>query len=66
MYRCYILRDGRIHMRVEPDLAGVDEAIVCCRTILATHEERETLNGFEVWCGVSLVYSEIAATGGMG
>lgn len=65
MYRCYILRDGHIHMRVDPDLAGVDEAIACCRTVLATHEERETLNGFEVWRGVSLIYSEIAAAGGM-
>jgi hypothetical protein len=48
-------------MRVDPDLAGVDEAIVCCRTILATHEERQVLDGFEIWRGVSLIYRETGA-----
>jgi hypothetical protein len=61
MYRCYILRNGHVHMRVDPDLAGVDEAIVCCRTILATHEERQVLDGFEIWRGVSLIYRETGA-----
>ena len=64
MYRCYILRDGRIQMRVDPDLPDIDEAIVCCRTILGMHEEREQLNGFEVWRGVSLIYREVAAATG--
>lgn len=61
MYRCYLLRDGRIGMRDDADLKTINEAIARCRLLLSTQLPGEKFQGFEIWCGTSLIHAEIGA-----
>ncbi|MEA2736787.1 MAG: hypothetical protein QOH05_94 [Acetobacteraceae bacterium] len=62
MYRCYMIRAGRIAMRVDPDVDDIEVAVLRCRLLLTMQAGDEGFGGFEVWRGVSLVYQEMLAT----
>jgi hypothetical protein len=56
MYRCYLLRAGRIGRRGDVDIESLDMAIVDCRSMLAMKPASEGFDGFEIWEGRSLIY----------
>jgi hypothetical protein len=58
MYRCYLVRAGRIAMGYDLDVGILDEAIACGRRLLAAQPEAENFSGIEIWCRTSLLYSD--------
>lgn len=61
MYRCYLLRDNRIGLRDDADSETYDAAVARCVTLLSKQPASENFQGFEIWRGTTLVYSD--ATG---
>ncbi len=58
MYRCYLLREGRIVKAENLDVATLDNAIVAGRELLAAQAPSRGFNGIEIWHAASLLYSE--------
>jgi hypothetical protein len=58
MYRCYLVSDGRISLREDPDVETLDDAIARCRASLSAQAPKQCFSGFEIWCGTSLIHSE--------
>lgn len=50
MYRCYLIRNGRIARGEDIDSPALDEAIAVARAMFG--------GGFEVWRGGALLHSE--------
>jgi hypothetical protein len=58
MYRCYLVRAGRIAMGDDLDVDTLDEAIACGCRLLAAQPEAENFSGIEIWARASLLYSD--------
>jgi hypothetical protein len=63
MYRCYLLRDGRIVKAENLDVATLEEAIVAGRRLLAEQSRDRIFSGIEIWFGTAMLY---AGSGGEG
>jgi hypothetical protein len=60
MYRCYLLRNGRIVRGDNLDVETLDKAIADGFRLLAMGERSGPFSGMEIWRGASLLYSNIA------
>ena len=66
MYRCYLIRNGRIAMGDDLDVETLAKALTHGRRLIAARSETETFSGMEIWCGTSLVYSDACYANGDG
>ncbi len=62
MYRCYLLRAGRIVKADNLDVATLEQAIIAGRSMLADQPMDKSFSGFEIWHGTAMLHAE--ATGG--
>jgi hypothetical protein len=58
MYRCYLVRDGRIVMGDDLNVDTFDEAIARGRQLLAAQPDAEEFSGIEIWHRAKLLYSD--------
>jgi hypothetical protein len=58
MYRCYLVRAGRIAVGYDLNADTIDEAIVRGRTLLAAQPESDHFSGIEIWHRARLLYSD--------
>jgi hypothetical protein len=56
MYRCYLIRNGRIVWGENHDCHTTEEAKASARTLLMSHPHCNSFTGIEVWKGTTLVY----------
>jgi hypothetical protein len=56
MYRCYLIRDGRIAVGEDLDADTLDRAVAQGRRLLAAQQDAENFRGIEIWQGRSLLY----------
>ena len=59
MYRCYLLREGRIVKAENLDVATLEDAIIAGRQLLTAQAPSRGFRGIEIWHGASLLYSDI-------
>jgi hypothetical protein len=58
MYRCYLVRAGRIAVGYDLNADTIDEAIALGRRLLAAQPESEHFSGVEIWHRARLLYSD--------
>jgi hypothetical protein len=58
MYRCYLIRNGRIVRGDYLDGATLEKAVADARRLMAMQSRFGPFSGIEIWCGDSLVYSD--------
>jgi hypothetical protein len=58
MYRCYLVRAGRIAMGNDLNVDTFDEAIARGYKLLAAQPEAENFSGVEIWHRARLLYSD--------
>jgi len=66
MYRCYLIRNGRIAIGDDLDGETLAKALAHGRRLIAARSKTETFSGMEIWCGASLVYSDACYADGDG
>jgi hypothetical protein len=66
MYRCYLVRAGRIAMGDDLNVDTFDEAIARGRKLLAAQPEAENFSGIEIWHRARLLYSDDCYEGNAG
>jgi hypothetical protein len=66
MYRCYLLRDGRIVKAENLDVATLDQAIAAGRRLLADQPRDRIFSGIEIWHGTTMLYADTHGQGGDG
>jgi hypothetical protein len=55
MYRCYLIRNGRIVWGENLDSPTADDAKAAARALWMSHPDSNDLTGIEVWKGATLV-----------
>jgi hypothetical protein len=60
MYRCYLIRKGRIALGDDADGKTLAEALAHGRRLIASQSPGGTFSGFEIWDGASMVYGDTA------
>lgn len=58
MYRCYLIRDGRIAIGDNIDADSLAAAIAHGRRLMTDQSRADVFTGLEIWSGDSLVYSD--------
>ncbi|PPQ30123.1 hypothetical protein [Rhodopila globiformis] len=58
MYRCYLIRNGRIVRGDNLDAATLEQAVADGRRLLALRSRSGPFSGIEIWSGSTLVYSD--------
>jgi hypothetical protein len=58
MYRCYLIRNGRIAWGEYIDFPTTEEAKLGARALWKSHPEGNSFTGIEVWKGATLVYGD--------
>jgi hypothetical protein len=58
MYRCYLVRAGRIAVGCDLDADTIDEAITRGRRLLAAQPESDHFSGIEIWHRARLLHSD--------
>jgi hypothetical protein len=58
MYRCYLIRNGRIVRGDYLDAATLEQAVTDARRLMAMHLRCGPFSGMEIWSGTALVYSD--------
>ncbi|MDR3531044.1 MAG: hypothetical protein P4L90_10895 [Rhodopila sp.] len=58
MYRCYLIRAGRIAIGDAVNVETLNKAIAHGRRLLAAQPQAEAFTGIEIWRGTSLLYSD--------
>jgi hypothetical protein len=58
MYRCYLIRNGRIAAGDDFDVETLASALERGRRLIADRSKTGAFNGLEIWCGASLVYTD--------
>jgi hypothetical protein len=58
MYRCYLIRNGRIVEGDDLDVETPAAAVARGRRLIAERSNTAAFSGLEIWCGASLVYSD--------
>jgi len=66
MYRCYLIRNGRIARGDYLDAATLEQAVAEGRLLMAMQSRCGPFSGMEIWCGASLVYSDTPYAGAAG
>jgi len=66
MYRCYLIRNGRIAIGDDLDVETLPKALAHGRHLIAARSKTDTFSGMEIWCGTSLVYSDACYADGDG
>jgi hypothetical protein len=66
MYRCYLIRNGRIAEGDDLDVETLASALDRGRRLIAERSKTGTFSGLEIWCGASLVYSDRCYAGDTG
>jgi len=59
MYRCYLLRDGRIAKAENLEVKTLTDAIVTGRKLLVEQPVAKNYTGIEIWQAASLLYSDM-------
>jgi hypothetical protein len=57
MYRCYLIRDGRIARGDDFDVRTLWKAKALGRELFASQPQTDNFSGIEIWQGASLLYS---------
>src|SRR3954452_16128154 len=65
MYRCYLIRNGRIVRGDYLDVATLEKAVAEARRLMAMQSRCGPFSGIEIWSGASLVYSDTPYANGM-
>jgi hypothetical protein len=63
MFRCYLLRDGRIAKAENLDAATLGQAVTIARRLLQEQPHDRGLSGIEIWDGAAMLYSDTADLG---
>jgi hypothetical protein len=58
MYRCYLIRDSRIALADDFNVATLEMATVLGRELLAAQPKKANFSGIEVWKGAVLLHSD--------
>jgi hypothetical protein len=58
MYRCYLIRDGRIARGDDFDVRTLWKAKALGRKLFALQPQTDNFSGIEIWQGASLLYSD--------
>jgi hypothetical protein len=58
MYRCYVIRNGRIASGEDLDVESLATAVAHGRRLLAARMRTGMFSGMEIWSGTSLIYSD--------
>jgi hypothetical protein len=66
MYRCYLIRNGRIALGDDVDVDTLTNALAFGRRLMASRSAGGTFSGMEVWSGGTLVYSDTGYAGESG
>nr|WP_294553595.1 hypothetical protein [uncultured Rhodopila sp.] len=63
MYRCYLIRNGRIALGDDVDVDTLASALAHGRRLIASRSAGGMFNGMEIWSGATLVYSDTGYAG---
>lgn len=63
MYRCYLIRNGRIALGDDVDADTLANALTWGRRLMASRAAGGMFSGMEIWNGATLVYSDIGYAG---
>ena len=63
MYRCYLIRNGRIALGDDVDVDTLAHAMARGRRLMASRSAGGTCSGMEIWSGGTLVYSDTGYAG---
>jgi DNA-binding XRE family transcriptional regulator len=63
MYRCYLLRNGRVAWAEDLDCHTTDEARACAQALLKSLPQGDGSTGIEVWKGATLVHRDECQAG---
>jgi hypothetical protein len=66
MYRCYLIRNGRIALGDDVDVDTLANALAHGRRLMTSRSARGTFSGMEIWSGATLVYSDTGYAGESG
>jgi hypothetical protein len=56
MYRCDLVRNGRVELRENLETVALDQAIAAGHKLLNSRHPTENFDGIEIWDGGKLVY----------
>nr|WP_294504520.1 hypothetical protein [uncultured Rhodopila sp.] len=63
MYRCYLIRNGRIALGDDVDVDTLANALAHGRHLMASRSAGGTFSGMEIWSGGTLLYSDTGYAG---
>ncbi len=63
MYRCYLIRNGRIALGDDADVDTLANALAHARRLMASPSAGGTFSGMEIWNGATLLYSDTGYAG---
>jgi hypothetical protein len=63
MYRCYLIRNGRIARGDDVDVDTLASALTHARSLMASRSAGGMFSGMEIWSGGTLVYSDTGYAG---
>jgi hypothetical protein len=63
MYRCYLIRNGRIALGDDADVETLANALAHGRRLMASRCAGGPFCGMEIWSGATLVYSDAVYAG---
>ena len=66
LYRCYLIRNGRIGLGYDINLETLAEAKVHGHAILAMQPESASFSGIEIWYGEFRIYGDDCHAGDTG
>jgi hypothetical protein len=58
LYRCYLIRNGRIELGYDINSKRLADVIAHGHAILEAQPQSDSFSGIEIWCGESRVYGD--------